>query len=109
MCGHISTLLNKALISALQMRTRHSNMLNRANYLQTVSEPRIVSCLRASKWSFINAMQFYKPWDLRPDEEDRIEEQIRDAQAQIDKELDEFDEQYRRHNNPLNARVCKFG
>jgi hypothetical protein len=54
-------------------------------------------------------MQFYKPWDLRPDEEDRIEEQIRDAQAQIDKELDEFDEQYRRHNNPLNARVCKFG
>jgi hypothetical protein len=78
-------------------------MLNRAKYLQTESEPRIVSHYAALVLFLTNVFQFYKPWDLRPDEEDRIEDQIRDAQAQIDKELDDFDEQYRRHGSSANV------
>lgn len=39
--------------------------------------------------------QFYRPWELRPDEEDRIDEQIKEAQAQIDKELHEHGEELR--------------
>nr|POE62250.1 hypothetical protein CFP56_70637 [Quercus suber] len=30
---------------------------------------------------------YYRPWDLRPDEEDRIADQVREARAQIDREL----------------------
>ena len=38
------------------------------------------------------ALKYYKPWDLRSDEEDRIDDQIKGAQSRIDKELDEFDQ-----------------
>lgn len=34
-------------------------------------------------------LQLYKPWELRPEEEDRIDDQVSRAQAQIDRELDE--------------------
>jgi len=46
-----------------------------------------------------DSRQYYRPWDLRPDEEDRIEDQIKDAQAQIDKELEEFEA--RKRGEPL--------
>ncbi|KAF7194542.1 Pinin-like 1 [Pseudocercospora fuligena] len=59
------------------MRTRHKQMLNTANFLQTRTEPKL----------------YYRPWDLLPDEEDRIEDQVRDAQAEIDKELDAWDKE----------------
>ncbi|KXT10494.1 hypothetical protein AC579_4260 [Pseudocercospora musae] len=59
------------------MRIRHKQMLNTANFLQTRTEPRL----------------YYRPWDLLPDEEDRIEDQVRDAQAEIDKELDAWDKE----------------
>lgn len=32
-------------------------------------------------------IQFYKPWEMLPEEETKIEEQIREAQALIDREL----------------------
>ncbi|KAK5128038.1 hypothetical protein LTR85_005155 [Meristemomyces frigidus] len=53
------------------MRMRHKDMLDTANFLQTTTESKL----------------YYRPWDLRPDEEDRIEDQIKEAQDQIDKEL----------------------
>ena len=34
--------------------------------------------------------QYYRPWELRMDEEDRIAAQVKEAQAQIDRELDEM-------------------
>lgn len=34
-----------------------------------------------------NASQFYKPWELRDEEEDVIDDQIRDTKAQIEREL----------------------
>lgn len=36
-------------------------------------------------------MQYYRPWDLLDDEEDLIERQLKEAQAQIDRELDEWE------------------
>ncbi|KAK5135542.1 hypothetical protein LTR08_005177 [Meristemomyces frigidus] len=54
-----------------QMRMRHEDLLDTANFLQTVAEPKL----------------YYRPWDLRPDEEDRIDEQIKEAQARVDSEL----------------------
>ena len=35
--------------------------------------------------------QYYRPWDLLPDEEDRIEQQIADTQASTDREVEEFE------------------
>ncbi|KAF2423121.1 hypothetical protein EJ08DRAFT_619091 [Tothia fuscella] len=60
------------------MHLRHSNMLNQARFLQTMSEPKL----------------YYKPWDLLPDQEDQIQRQITAAQATIDEELESF--QHRR-------------
>lgn len=41
----------------------------------------------ASESLIINHSQYYRPWDLRADEEDRIDDQIKEAQDQIDVEL----------------------
>ncbi|GIZ45462.1 hypothetical protein CKM354_000862700 [Cercospora kikuchii] len=59
------------------MHVRHKNMLSKANFLQTRAEPKL----------------YYRPWDLLPDEEDLVEQQIKDAQAQIDRELVEWEEE----------------
>lgn len=39
--------------------------------------------------------QYYKPFELKPEEEQRISEHIRDAQEAIGRELDEWDKQTR--------------
>ncbi|WPH02971.1 Hypothetical protein R9X50_00584300 [Acrodontium crateriforme] len=57
-----------------KMRAKHSNMLDRANFLQTKTEPRL----------------YYRPWDLRLHEEDRIDLQKRETRTKVDRELDEF-------------------
>ncbi|KAK3631748.1 hypothetical protein LTR56_016704 [Elasticomyces elasticus] len=57
------------------MRTRHAYTLKMANFLQTSSEPKL----------------YYKPWELRPDEEDRIEQQLKEAEALIERELAAFE------------------
>ncbi|KAH8801504.1 pinin/SDK/memA/ protein conserved region-domain-containing protein [Xylogone sp. PMI_703] len=56
------------------MRMRHSNMLAMANCLYTKTEPRL----------------YYKPWELQPEEEDRIKTQIAEAEAIIEREVEEF-------------------
>lgn len=58
------------------MHARHRNMLHAANFLQTTTEPKL----------------YYRPWDLRPDEEARIEEQLSDARERVDRELDELED-----------------
>lgn len=47
--------------------------------------------------------QYYKPWDLRTDEEDRIDDQIKDTQDQIDKELADWQDEKQRRLDSLNA------
>ncbi|KAJ4422431.1 hypothetical protein N0V82_002879 [Gnomoniopsis sp. IMI 355080] len=56
------------------MRTRHSNMLASARALKTRSEPKL----------------YYRPWELTKEQEDIIKDQIRDAEAQIEEELQQF-------------------
>ncbi|CAK1364904.1 unnamed protein product [Cercospora beticola] len=62
------------------MHVRHKNLLSKANFLQTRAEPKL----------------YYRPWDLLPDEEDLVEQQIKDAQAQIDRELVEWEDEKQR-------------
>jgi hypothetical protein len=38
-------------------------------------------------WHSADIRQLYKPWELRDDEEDRIDDQISRAKAQIEQEL----------------------
>ncbi|KAB2578964.1 Pinin/SDK/MemA protein [Lasiodiplodia theobromae] len=57
------------------MRIRHSNILAQAHFLQTKTEPKL----------------FYKPWELRPEEEDIIKAQVEEAEASIERELAEFE------------------
>jgi len=60
------------------MRIRHSNILAMANFLCTKTEPKL----------------YYKPWELLPRDEERIKTQIAEAEAIIEREVDEF---YRQH------------
>ncbi|KAI7214509.1 hypothetical protein KC333_g5983 [Hortaea werneckii] len=57
------------------MRARHRQMLDQANFLQTKAEPKIL----------------YRPWELRSEEEDLIDEQIRKAKDAVDREVDEWE------------------
>ncbi|KAK3635818.1 hypothetical protein LTR56_014524 [Elasticomyces elasticus] len=70
---HRSTVQKK--VDEESMRIRHANTLKMANFLQTSSEPKL----------------YYKPWELRPDEEDRIEQQLKEAEALIERELAAFE------------------
>lgn len=56
------------------MRTRHSNMRAMAHSLQTRSEPKL----------------FYRPWELTAAQEDKIQDQIRDTEADIADEVQRF-------------------
>ncbi|KAL4892318.1 pinin/SDK/memA/ protein conserved region-domain-containing protein [Aspergillus ambiguus] len=60
------------------MRTRHANLLAMARFLKTKSEP----------------VLYYKPWQLRPGDEDTIRDQIDQAEATIAREAAEFETRY---------------
>ncbi|CAK4032410.1 Hypothetical predicted protein [Lecanosticta acicola] len=62
------------------MHIRHQHLLHTANCLQTKAEPPL----------------YYRPWDLLPDEEDRIDDQLKEARERVDRELAEFEEEKRR-------------
>ncbi|KAM0716343.1 hypothetical protein Q7P37_007788 [Cladosporium fusiforme] len=53
------------------MRNRHRNIVHSAHFLHTTAQPRLL----------------YKPWELRSEEEDRTDDQIYEAKAQIEREL----------------------
>ncbi|GAB7327952.1 hypothetical protein MBLNU13_g11718t2 [Cladosporium sp. NU13] len=66
----------KKELEAETMRNRHRDMLHKANFLHTSAQPRLL----------------YKPWELRDEEDDRIDDQISEVKAQIDRELASFNE-----------------
>lgn len=67
-------------------------MLSAANYLQTNAEPRLVRTYSVIGMARnANTRQYYRPWELRPDEEDRIDEQLKDARARVDREVAELE------------------
>ncbi|KAL3467740.1 pinin/SDK/memA/ protein conserved region-domain-containing protein [Aspergillus heterothallicus] len=57
------------------METRHSNLLATARFLKTKTEP----------------VLFYKPWQLRPEDETTIRDQIREAEATIGREVEGYE------------------
>lgn len=58
------------------MKVRHDNMLHLAHFLCTKTEPRL----------------YYKPWELSPEEQDRIDDQIAEARDVIQRERDEYED-----------------
>ncbi|KAL5360117.1 pinin/SDK/memA/ protein conserved region-domain-containing protein [Aspergillus floccosus] len=60
------------------MRTRHANLRATAHFLKTQSEP----------------VLYFKPWQLRPADEDTIRDQIEEAEATIARETAEFEARY---------------
>ncbi len=78
-----------------QMRIRHKNMLDRANFLVTKAEPKVVSRTEfevlGKSDELTDTRQYFRPWDLRAAEEDRIDEQIKETQALIGREVEEFE------------------
>lgn len=61
------------------MRTRHENLVNMAHFLQTEAEPRL----------------YYKPWEITPDEQDRIRDQIAEAEEIVKREIEEYEARQR--------------
>jgi hypothetical protein len=66
-------------------------VLAEAHFLRTKAEPRLVSGVVVSLQNHCGSPfdQFYKPWELRPEEDDRIKRQIEDAEKAIETEVDE--------------------
>ncbi|KAK2794906.1 hypothetical protein FQN50_009830 [Emmonsiellopsis sp. PD_5] len=57
------------------MHLRHSNELAMARFLKTSAQP----------------VLYFKPWQLRPEEEDNIKHQIEECKATIEREVAEFE------------------
>jgi hypothetical protein len=83
------------------MRIRHDNLLAMAHFLRTTAEPQLVSVpfrfalLYFVEWSHqTNTKQLYKPWETTPDEDDRIRDQITEAQDTIRRELEQYEHQH---------------
>ncbi|TLD04920.1 uncharacterized protein PgNI_09581 [Pyricularia grisea] len=57
------------------MRARHDDMLAKAHSLRTNTRPPL----------------YYRPWDFTSEEEEIIDEQVRDAKEDIERELKEFE------------------
>lgn len=71
-------------------------MLAMAQFLSTKTEPRLVGISYFSNsGSFLTISQYYKPWELRPEDDDQIARQIADADDQIEREIDEFEQRRR--------------
>lgn len=86
------------------MHARHRNLLDMANMLQTKAEPKLVC---NTDWSrcvlSANVQQYYRPWDLLPDEDTQIEEQLAAARTRIDEELAEFEIEKQKRLAALNG------
>lgn len=44
----------------------------------------------------LTLLKYYKPWELRPEDEDRMKRRREDIESQIDRELDDFAETRRK-------------
>ncbi|KAF4448650.1 hypothetical protein F53441_7959 [Fusarium austroafricanum] len=72
------------------MRNKHTKMLAMARYLRTKSQPHIVSCPEISiPLAFlVNDIKYYLPWKLTAEQEDTIDDQIRQTKASIEREVE---------------------
>lgn len=68
-------------------------MLAMARFLSTTSKPKLVGDI--IRWLYIaNLCKYYVPWKLRPEDDERIKDQIIEAQKLIDQEVAEFEERH---------------
>src|SRR5271154_7206653 len=71
------------------MRIRHQNLRAMAHFLKTKTEPYLVWEMRNVWLSFTDLEKYYKPWELRPEEEYQIKRQLEDTENSITRELAE--------------------
>ena len=70
------------------MRIRHQSVQATAHFLKTKTEPSLVSTLyNANPSKSLTPGQYYRPWDLRPEEEAQIKQQISETEEVVSKEL----------------------
>jgi hypothetical protein len=67
-------------------------MLAMAQFLHTKTEPKLVSNEANPIWPSPDLLQYYKPWRLLPGDDEKLKEQIADAEAIVDREVREFNE-----------------
>ena len=64
-----------------------SNALAASHFLKTVAEPRIVSRRLIIPLCICSMyLQYYKPWELRPEDEAKIQSQVSDVKAGVKEE-----------------------
>ena len=74
------------------MQIRHSNLLAQAHFLQTKAEPKIVrTSYMGSSIQNTDCLQYYKPWELLPGDDDIIKSQIQEAEQLISQENSQHD------------------
>ena len=86
------------------MRTRHLNLLAMARFLKTRTEPVLVCIMSLFSDSAhrngtcpdsdISCPQYYRPWELRREDEDIILDQIEDTEKTVAREVAEFEARY---------------
>ena len=76
--------------------------MDRAHFLQTETEPRLVSRdFRYENAFLLNKLtkrQFYKPWETSPEEDERIRNQISEARETIKRETEEHQARHLQEN-----------
>ncbi|KAF4782582.1 peroxin 26 [Colletotrichum scovillei] len=80
------------------MKTRHANMLAKAQSLRTKAGPsivRIACCARGQPSA--DVLQYYRPWKLTKEQEDEIDDQVQDAKNTIARELEAFKDRKEEH------------
>jgi len=78
------------------MNTKHANMRVTANFLSTKTGPKLV-CLCfpvVLRTVTESTLQYYKPWELLPEQEDRIKQQISNTGIKIEDEKQLFYEKH---------------
>lgn len=87
-------------VDEVNMRVRHDNLIASVHFLVTETEPKLVSPAlpynRELMHRILTLLKYYKPWELRPEDEDCMKRRREDIESQIDKELDDFAETRRK-------------
>jgi hypothetical protein len=78
-------------------------MLSMAHFLSTKAEPKIVCSQSLFKDISLTCIQYYKPWELRPEDEDRIKTQIAVTEDIIERELAAYEGRKPKERKPIEA------
>lgn len=71
-----------------------------ANSLSTKTEPKLVYCTVTYQISKLISLKYYKPWQLQTGQEERIKNQIAEAEALIEREVADFEARHPKEATP---------